>query len=97
MPSFRVTITVGALRPGVPAESVLPTAAAAASAMTTLEASDLGVHRGAARITVRFTADADAAAATVADQVVLATNSVAQVSGWSLTRRDRGTWYPLAV
>lgn len=52
MPSFRVTMTVGALRPGVPADRVLPSAADAAAELTTVEASSVNVVRGEARLTV---------------------------------------------
>ena len=65
MPSYRITITIGALRPGVEPPSVLPAAARAADELTTVEASDLGIVSGMPRIVVRFTAD-DAATAQLA-------------------------------
>jgi cysteine sulfinate desulfinase/cysteine desulfurase-like protein len=95
MPSFRVTIAVGALRRGVAPQSVLPAAAAAARGLTTLEASELTVVRGMPRITVRFTCDADAAAVSVAGEVVEATRRLAEVPTWQVTRRDGGRWYPV--
>jgi hypothetical protein len=95
MPSFRVTIAVGALRRGVAPQAVLPAAASAAQALTTLEASDLSVVRGAPRITVRFTCDDDAAAVSVARQVTEAARQVAEVATWQVTRRDGGRWYPV--
>ena len=43
MPSYRVTLAVGLLHPGADPEAVLPAAAAAARALTTVEAYDVGV------------------------------------------------------
>ncbi|MEO7006331.1 MAG: hypothetical protein ABI275_09950 [Terrimesophilobacter sp.] len=97
MPSFRVTIAIGALRRGVAPQSVLPAAAAAATALTTLEASDLSVVRGAPRITVRFTCDDDATAASIARRVTDATRQLTEVTTWQVTRRDGGRWYPVRV
>ena len=59
MPSYRVVLTVGALAPGVQPPDVLPTAADAARELVTVEAYDVGVVSGEARLTVRFTADDD--------------------------------------
>jgi hypothetical protein len=50
MPSYRITLGVGALRAGTDPQSVLPTAAAAARELTTVEAWDLAVVRGEARM-----------------------------------------------
>lgn len=97
MPSFRVIIAVGVLRRGVAPQSVLPAAAAAAAALTTLEASDLSVVRSAPRITVRFTCDDDATAVSVARQVTDATRRLTEVTTWNVTRRDGGRWYPVGV
>ncbi|MBD5785103.1 hypothetical protein IF650_02815 [Cellulosimicrobium terreum] len=94
MPSYRVSLAVGLLRPGVDPESVLPAAAAAARARTTVEAHDVGVVRGEARITVRFLADTDATAHDVADAVEAGVRSLAATSGGRLTRRWGGRWYP---
>ena len=52
MPSYRVTAEVGLLQPGVAAPDVLPQAVAVAEAMTTVEAHDVAVVRGQARVTV---------------------------------------------
>ena len=57
VPSYRVTATIGALRPGTNPESVLPTAADAGRERTTVEAWDLAIVRGEARITIRFVAE----------------------------------------
>lgn len=65
MPSYRVTLGVGTLRGTTAPEDVLPAAVAAARDLATVEAWDLGVVRGRARITVRFTVDDDPAAVAV--------------------------------
>lgn len=92
MPSFRIMLTVGALRPGVHPASVLPECAAAAAALTTVEASDIGVVAGTPRLTVRFTADDPAAAARIAQAVLTSARELAAVSRSTLTRRDGGRW-----
>ena len=93
MPSFRVTLTIGALKSGVSAEAVLPAAADAAAELTTVEASDLGVVAGAARITVRFTADDAELALQLGHHVVASTRTVAEVLNWKVTERVKGRWY----
>lgn len=92
MASYRVTLTVGRLAPGVAPDAVLPRAAEAAAAEVTVEARDVTVVRGEARLVVRFTADADRQAARVADLVATATTALAEVQRVVLTRRDGGTW-----
>jgi hypothetical protein len=97
MPSFRVTVTIGALRPGVDPESVLPFAAAAAARSAVVEASDLAVVRGAARILVRYTADDVDAGWRIGSGVVRELASVAEPAAWVVTVRDGGRWYPVAA
>jgi hypothetical protein len=93
MPSFRVTLTVGTLRPGVDPSSIVPTAAAAARMLTTVEASDLAVVAGAARVTVRFTADDAELAAQIGANVAAQTSRSAEVEAWKVTERVGGRWY----
>ncbi|MFC7404598.1 hypothetical protein [Georgenia alba] len=88
-------VPVGLLRPGVVPEDVLPRAATAAAEMTTVEAKDVGVVRGRARITVRFTSDDDAFAQSVAARVHAAVAELADVGGSEVTRRSRGRWEPV--
>lgn len=95
MPSYRVTSVIGMLRPGVRPETVLPAAVAAGTELTTVEASDVSVVAGQARITVRFTADDDPAAARVADHVCATTGALADLGTVTLTRRYGGRWYPV--
>ena len=95
MPSYRVTIVVGQLRSGVRPDTVLPAAAAAGRDLTTVESSDVSVVAGQARITVRFMADDDPAAARVADHICATTGAVADLGGVTLTRRYGGRWSPV--
>ncbi|WP_414172426.1 hypothetical protein [Clavibacter tessellarius] len=69
MPSYRIAMTVGALRAGADPSDVLPAAARVAAEHATLEANDIQVVRGEPRLTVRFTADDDAMAERVAGAV----------------------------
>ncbi len=94
MPSFRVQLEIGALRPGITPDRVLPAAADAAAEVAEVEASDLAVVRGAPRAIVRFALDDPELADQVAAHVVTRTAALAEVRRWSLTRRDRGTWVP---
>lgn len=95
MPSFRVTVTIGALRPGVQPETVLPFAADAAAKRAVVEASDLAVVRGAARIIVRFTADDAGQGWQIGSAVVDDLRAVAEPASWTVTLRDGGRWYPV--
>ncbi|SDC16333.1 hypothetical protein SAMN05216410_1304 [Sanguibacter gelidistatuariae] len=95
MPSFRVSLAVGLLRPGVPAASILPAAKAAGADLTTVESSDVSVVGGAARITVRFTAEDTPTARTIADHVCATTGALASISDLALTRRYGGRWLPV--
>ncbi|TFB93673.1 MULTISPECIES: hypothetical protein [Cryobacterium] len=95
MPSFRIEMTIGAVKPGVAPQSVLPAAAAAAAALTTVEASDLAVVAGAARATVRFSADDPSDALRIGHAVLVATGRVADPQSWRVTERIRGRWLPV--
>lgn len=95
MPSFRITLTVGALRDGVTPESVVPTAARAAAEMATVEASELAVVAGEARVIVRFSADDPAEALRIGVHVRAVTADVAQLLGARVTERVRSRWLPV--
>jgi hypothetical protein len=96
MPSFRVTMTIGALRPGVPPDRVLPTAADAAAQLATVEASSVNVVRGEARLTVRFTAEDAELAEQIARHVVDTTAGVVEVIVCTVTRRSGDRWYTVS-
>ncbi|MCU1407850.1 MAG: hypothetical protein JWQ43_4153 [Glaciihabitans sp.] len=95
MPSYRVTITAGAVRPGFAAASALPTAKAATAELTVVEAADLGIVAGSARIVVRFEAEDAELAGQIAAHTTEKTNTVVEVLGWQLTQRVRNRWVPL--
>lgn len=95
MPSYRVTLTVGPLRPGVHPEQVLPAATGAAAELATVEFSDVAVVAGEARITVRYLADDDGLAEDVAGRVAGQVTGLAQVSSVVVTRRWGNRWRPL--
>jgi hypothetical protein len=95
MPSYRVTMTIGMLRPGVDPGAVLPAARQAALDVTTLEAADLAVVARSARITIRFTADDAEIAAQVAAHVIARTGEAAEVTRAAVTERVRGDWVPV--
>jgi hypothetical protein len=86
-------MTVGMLRPGVTPDRVLPTAADAAAALTTVEAADLGIVAGAPRITIRFTADDAEIAGQLGQHIASATDAVAEVLVAKVTERVKGRWY----
>lgn len=94
MPSYRITASVGLLRPGTVAPDVLPQAVATARALTTVEAFDVGVVRGAARVTVRFQADDDRSARRIGWAVLERLDELAEISDGHLTRRYGNRWYP---
>lgn len=92
MPSFRVTMTLGALRPGVAPEEVQPRAEDAAREVAVLESSQVDVVRGEARLTVRFTVEDAELALQVARHVVTTTSGAVRVGASTVTERDGGTW-----
>jgi hypothetical protein len=96
MPSYRVTVSIGSLKPGARPEQVLPASSAAAAELTTVEATDLTVVGGTPRIVIRFTGDDDTAAMPIASAVVERTGLTAIVTGWRVTRRVGGRWEPVA-
>jgi hypothetical protein len=95
MPSFRVTMVIGALRRGVLPQAVLPAAAAAAEGLATVEASDLAIVAGTARITVRFTAEDAEIAKQIGEHVVAATGELAETQRWQITERVKSRWHPV--
>jgi len=95
VPSYRVRMVVGDLRDGVDPATVLPAAADAALGLTTVEASYVEVVGGAPRLTVRFEAPDDAAAAAVRRAVVGRTDELVEVEVSRVYRRYGARWYPL--
>ncbi|MCY7287682.1 MAG: hypothetical protein LH624_05390, partial [Cryobacterium sp.] len=85
MPSFRITLIIGALHPGVTPDTVLPTLAASAAELTTVEASDLAVVAGSPRAMLRFTADDAAMALSVGEHVLAAARAAVEPMSWQVT------------
>jgi hypothetical protein len=95
MPSFRVLLSVGMLRPGVAPDSVVPAASAAGRELTTVEASELSIVSGAARITIRFTADDAELAQQIATHIAARTGECAEITAWRIVQRVGGRWLPV--
>lgn len=93
MPSFRVIVAVGRLRPGVAPQSVEPAAVDAARELAVVEASSVDVVAGEARITVRFTEDNVRTALRVAEHTVAGVGALADTGAWRLTERVGGRWF----
>lgn len=95
MPSYRVELVVGAVARGVDPGSIVPRAAAAASAFTVVESSDVAVVAGQARVVVRFTeSDADVALQ-LGEHVAATVSAVAAVTSFRVTERRGTRWNPV--
>ncbi|MFP7832562.1 hypothetical protein [Marisediminicola sp. LYQ134] len=98
MPSYRITVPLGRLAPGVDPAVVLPAVADRVSQTATVEATDVSVVRSTARITVRFGAEDDATAETIARSALARSLELAAVAGSAtLTRRVRSVWEPVCA
>ncbi|MDM7830394.1 hypothetical protein [Cellulomonas edaphi] len=95
MPSYRVSAAVGLLQPGTDAAQVLPEAVAVAEQRVVVEAFDLAVVRGEARVTLRFDAPDDQTARQVGWGVLARLDELADISGRQVTRRWGARWLPL--
>lgn len=83
---------MAALRPGVSPETVLPAAKAAAGELTMVEAADLTVVGGSARIVIRFESDDAELANQIAEHVVAITRQSVDVPVFTVTERVGGRW-----
>ncbi|ROP75277.1 hypothetical protein EDF18_1896 [Frigoribacterium sp. PhB107] len=92
MPSYRVMLSVGSLRPGVRPDTLLPSAAASAAEHATVEANDIMMLRGEPQLVVRFTGTDDGFALGVGSAVESTIDRLAEVRGARVTRRDGGAW-----
>jgi hypothetical protein len=86
-------MTMGALRPGVSPAAVLPAAKAAAGELTMVEAADVSVVAGSARIVIRFESDDAELATQIAEHVVATTRGSVDVPEFTVTQRARGRWF----
>ena len=92
MPSYRVLLAVGSLRPGARPDALLPQAAASAAEHTTVEANDIMMVRGEPQLVVRFTGADDPFALGVGAAVESTIAQLADVRSARVTRRDGGAW-----
>ena len=95
MPSYRVTLTVGVLRPGVDPAAVLPASADAARGLAKVEAQDVAVVAGEARVVVRYLALGDPGAERVGRRVLDRVSGLAEVRRATVARREGPRWVPL--
>ncbi|WP_439692211.1 hypothetical protein ACRQ4B_15100 [Curtobacterium sp. SP.BCo] len=95
MPSYRVTLAVGALVPGTTPDAVLPEAARLVAELTVVEARDVRVLRGVPCAVVRFEAPSDEIAEAVASHAADGLVATAEVRSAVVTRRDGSRWTPL--
>lgn len=95
MTSYRAVLVVGLLRPGADPADVLPAAAEAARAVTKVEARDLAVVAGEARVVVRYLASDDASARRIGDRVHARVRGLAEVDRLAVDRRDGPRWHPV--
>lgn len=100
MPSYRLHLEVLDARPGVAPEAVLDAAVTRITATHHVDARDLDVVAGTARLQLRFTVppssqtEEDAEARALAHATADAVGAVAFVGRRWLWRRDRGRWSP---
>lgn len=96
MPSYRVTLAVGALAPGVAPDAVLPAAARLVAERVVVEAQDVRLIRGVPCAVVRYEAGDDEVAIAVARLAVAGLRDTVEIRSDRVTRRDGGTWTPIA-
>jgi hypothetical protein len=95
MPSYRATLLIDRMRPGVRADSALPTAVAAVNRAAKAEAYEIQVIDGRGAVVIRFAADHDDHARNVVVQVGEALAAVAVMSGATVHRRAGTNWVRL--
>ncbi|MFJ3321186.1 hypothetical protein [Curtobacterium sp. NPDC086286] len=96
MPSYRVTLAVGALAPGTAPDAVLPEAARLVAELVVVEARDVRLLRGVPCAVVRFESPSDDVADAVAEHAATGLRATAEVRSVVVTRRDGGRWTPIA-
>jgi hypothetical protein len=96
VPSYRVTLAVGALAPGVAPDAVLPAAARLVAEQVVVEAQDVRLIRGVPCAVVRYEAADDEVAIAVARLAVAGLRDTVEIRSDRVTRRDGGTWTPIA-
>ncbi len=98
MPSYRVALQIGDVRPGHRPGEVLPLAAAATRRLAHLDKPDLVMEDRLPWVVVRFSleptgrAEEDVRAGTVAAAVERAVGEAAEVTRTRVSRRVKGEW-----
>jgi len=92
MPSYRVTLAMGAVRAGIDPSAILPGAASAARELTTVESSDIAVVAGQARIIVRYMAEDADVALQLGEHVARSVQQFATVAAYTVTERVGSRW-----
>ncbi|UCR88280.1 hypothetical protein [Mycetocola spongiae] len=95
MPSYRVTLSIGELNPGIAPDELLPAVAAAAAERAVVEASEVRVVSYTAQLVIRFTAEDADRAIEVATHTAARARTLAEVPRSIITRREKGRWLPL--
>lgn len=95
VPSYRVTLAVGALVAGTSPDAVLPEAARLVAELTVVEARDVRLLRGVPCAVVRFEAPSDEIAEAVAAHAAAGLAGTAEVRSAAVTRRDGQRWTPV--
>lgn len=95
MPSYRVRMVPGSMRPGVDPADVLPAAIDAGRELTAVEAGLIEIVRGNPIVTVRFEAPDNVAALSVGRSVVVRVERLVEVEAHRVTRRYGARWYPV--
>jgi hypothetical protein len=99
VPSYRLELEIGDLRPGKTPDQVMD--AAQSSLGHHVDATDIALVRGTPRILLRFTvpassaAEEDAAARLAAHHAHVAVEGIASTGRSHLLRRRRGSWLAL--
>ncbi|PYY60566.1 hypothetical protein DEJ17_05180 [Curtobacterium sp. MCSS17_011] len=96
MPSYRVTLAIGALATGTAPDAVLPAASALVREHAVVEAEDVRLLRGVPCAVVRFEAEDDRVAAAVREAAVDGLRDVVEIRSDVVTRREGGRWIPVA-
>jgi len=95
VPSYRVTLAVGALAAGTSPDAVLPEAARLVAELTVVEAKDVQLLRGVPCAVVRYDAPSDEIAEAVAEHAVDGLAGVVEVRSAVVTRRGGQRWTPV--
>ncbi|WP_435300050.1 hypothetical protein [Timonella sp. A28] len=92
MPSYRLILAVGNIRPGIPAQDVLPKAAQALSEHANVEAFDLRINKNRPELVLRFTATDRTEALHAATAGQRKIQSIIEIKTATTLQRVHGRW-----